>query len=531
MSAETGTTDLFIIGGGINGCGIARDAAGRGLSVVLAEQGDLAQATSSASTKLFHGGLRYLEYFEFRLVREALAERETLLAAMPHISWPLRFVLPYDPEMRFEGDTPTSRLLGTVMPWTRGRRPAWLIRFGLFLYDTLGGRKLLPPTRTLDLAADPAGRPLRPEFRRAWEYSDCWVEDSRLVALNARDAAARGARVLVRTEVVAARRDGDGWKVTTEGPEGRTEHRARALVNAGGPWVGSVLSDVIRPGTGSKGGVRLVRGSHIVTRRLYDHDRCYFFQGTDGRIVFAIPYEQDFTLIGTTDIDHRGRPEEARCTEEERDYLLAFASRYFATPVTAEDVVWTYSGVRPLYNDGASSATAATRDYVLALDQAGAPLLSVFGGKITTYRRLAEGAMARLAPFFPAATGAWTARAPLPGGDFAVDGGPALVERLKARHPFLTDYWARRLVRAYGTEAAALLGEAATAADLGRDFGATLTEAEVRWLMIREFARSAEDILWRRSKLGLRMTADQAAELDAFVRNLTISTGTMNPAA
>lgn len=526
---ETGTTDLFVIGGGINGCGIARDAAGRGLSVTLVEKGDLAQATSSASTKLFHGGLRYLEYFEFRLVREALAERETLLAAMPHISWPLRFVLPYDPAMRFESDTPTSRLLGTVMPWLRGRRPAWLIRLGLFLYDTLGGRRVLPATRTLDLAADPAGRPLRPELRRAWEYSDCWVEDSRLVALNARDAAARGARILVRTEAISARREDGAWLITTQGPEGRVEHRARALVNAGGPWVGAVLHDIVHAET--RAGVRLVRGSHIVTRRLYDHDRCYFFQGSDGRIIFAIPYEQDFTLIGTTDADHQGPPESARCTEAERDYLLAFASRYFARPVTVEDVVWTYSGVRPLYDDGATSATAATRDYVLALDAEGAPLLSVFGGKITTYRRLAEGALARLAPFFPQATGPWTARAPLPGGDFPIDGVASLVAGLRARYPFLTDYWAGRLVRAYGAEAEDVLGEARAAADLGRDFGATLTEAEVRWLLDREFARSAADILWRRSKLGLRMTEEQAAALEAFVQDQTIAAGTMTPAA
>lgn len=518
-----------MIGGGVNGCGIARDAAGRGLSVTLVEKGDLAQATSSASTKLFHGGLRYLEYFEFRLVREALAERETLLAAMPHISWPLRFVLPYDPAMRFESDTPTARLLGTVMPWLRGRRPAWLIRLGLFLYDTLGGRRVLPATRTLDLAADPAGRPLRPELRRAWEYSDCWVEDSRLVALNARDAAARGARILVRTEAISARREDGAWSITTQGPEGRVEHRARALVNAGGPWVGAVLHDIVHAET--RAGVRLVRGSHIVTRRLYDHDRCYFFQGSDGRIIFAIPYEQDFTLIGTTDADHQGPPETARCTEAERDYLLAFASRYFARPVTVEDVVWTYSGVRPLYDDGATSATAATRDYVLALDSGGAPLLSVFGGKITTYRRLAESALTKLAPFFPAATGPWTARAPLPGGDFPIDGVAALVADLRARYPFLTDYWAGRLVRAYGAEAGDVLGEVRTAADLGRDFGATLTEAEVRWLLDREFARSAADILWRRSKLGLRMTEDQAAALEAFVQEEKIAAGTMTPAA
>ena len=520
------TVDLFIIGGGINGCGIARDAAGRGLSVVLAEQGDLAQATSSASTKLFHGGLRYLEYFEFRLVREALEERETLLVAMPHISWPMRFVLPFHPDMRFDNDTPTSRLLSRLMPWMKGRRPGWLIRLGLAMYDHLGGRKILPGTRTLDLARDPAGKGLNPKFNRAFEYSDCWVEDSRLVVLNARDAQARGARVMVGTRVVSAERAGDMWRVVTDSAAGRAEHHARALVNAGGPWVEQIIRNVVR--LNSTEGVRLVRGSHIVTKRLFDHEKCYFFQGTDGRIIFAIPYEQDFTLIGTTDHDHQGAPGDAVCTDAERDYLCAFASQYFARPVTAADVVWTYSGVRPLYNDGAKSATAATRDYVLSVDATGAPLLNVFGGKITTYRRLAESALDKLAPFFPGLPGRWTARVALPGGDFPHDGVADLTARLRADHPFLTDYWAGRLIRAYGTEAASILAGARTSADLGRDFGATLTEAELRWLMTREYARRATDVVWRRSKLGLRMTADQIAAVDAW---MTRADGAVSPAA
>ena len=515
-SVQTATVDLFIIGGGINGCGIARDAAGRGLSVTLAEQGDLAQATSSASTKLFHGGLRYLEYFEFGLVRKALEERETLLVAMPHISWPMRFVLPYHPDMRFEGDTPTGKLLSTFMPWMRGRRPAWLIRFGLFLYDTLGGRKILPATRTLDLRNDPAGKPLNPKFQKAYEYSDCWVEDSRLVALNARDAEMRGAIILVQTRVTSATRAGDLWEITTENATGQTVHSALALVNAGGPWVEDIIRNVTR--INSTEGVRLVRGSHIVTKKLYDHDRCYFFQGEDGRIIFAIPYEQDFTLIGTTDQDHPGKPSEAVCTPAERDYLCAFASKYFAKPVTAADVVWTYSGVRPLYNDGAKSATAATRDYVLSLDIAGAPLLNVFGGKITTYRRLAEGAFEKLASYFPQAKSDWTARVPLPGGDFPHGDVSLLTARLKAGHPFLTDYWAGRLIRAYGSEAGQVLGGATSEAALGQNFGATLTEAEVRWLMTCEFARHATDVVWRRSKLGLRMTSDQVEALEDFMQ-------------
>ncbi|PQO24331.1 glycerol-3-phosphate dehydrogenase [Rhodobacteraceae bacterium WD3A24] len=511
------TVDLFVIGGGINGCGIARDAAGRGLSVSLAEKGDLAQATSSASTKLFHGGLRYLEYFEFRLVREALIERETLLRAMPHISWPMRFVLPYHKEMRFENETPTSKLLNTVMPWMKGRRPAWLIRLGLFLYDHLGGRETLPGTRTLDLREDPAGRPLKDKFEKAFEYSDCWVEDSRLVVLNARDAEARGARIMVRTEVISARREGGLWRVALRDAEGDERVvRARGLVNAGGPWVGDIIAD--RLGVNSSERVRLVRGSHIVTRKLFDHDRCYFFQGTDGRIIFAIPYETDFTLIGTTDQEHHASPSEAVCTPEEQEYLCDFASQYLKQPVTRDDIVWTYSGVRPLYDDGSKSATAATRDYVLSLDEGGPVLLNVFGGKITTYRRLAEAAMARLAPHFPQAAGAWTAGAALPGGDFRPGEVAALVDALRADYPFLSEFWARRLVRAYGTQARALLGDARTAQDLGRDFGATLTEAELRWLMDKEYARRAEDVVWRRTKLGLRLSAEQSAEIDRWMQ-------------
>ncbi len=516
--AEDRIVDLFVIGGGINGCGIARDAAGRGLRVELAEMNDLASATSSASTKLFHGGLRYLEYFEIRLVREALIERETLLRAMPHISWPLRFVLPYHSEMRFEGETPASRLLNGVMPWTRGRRPAWLIRLGLFLYDHMGGRRILPATRTLDLRHAPEGVPLHDRFERAFEYSDCWIEDSRLVVLNARDAALRGARIRVRTKVRSAERVGDLWHVTLEdGETGASETvHARALVNAGGPWVKDVISNTLR--MNSSEGVRLVRGSHIVTRKLYDHDKCYFFQGTDGRIIFAIPYEREFTLLGTTDAEQSDVHAAPECTDEEADYLCEFASQYFERPVTRDDIVWSYSGVRPLYDDGAKSATAATRDYVLSLsDVQGPPLLNVFGGKITTYRKLAEAALAKLVPQFEHAGGNWTAGVPLPGGDFAVDGVARLARDLAAAHPFLTDAWALRLVRAYGTEAAQILAGAKASSDLGADFGATLTGAEVRWQMEHEFARQAADVVWRRTRLGLKMTEAQIADLDAWM--------------
>ncbi|MBW0157542.1 glycerol-3-phosphate dehydrogenase [Sedimentimonas flavescens] len=511
-------TDLFIIGGGINGCGIARDAAGRGLSVALAEMNDLASATSSASTKLFHGGLRYLEYFEFRLVREALIEREVLLKAMPHISWPMRFVLPYHRDMRFESDTPTSKLLGLFMPWMKGRRPAWLIRLGLFLYDHLGGRKILPGTATLELAGAPEGAPLQERFAKAYEYSDCWVEDSRLVVLNARDAAARGARIMTRTKVLSAQFEDGLWRIKTRNSENgeQATHHARMLVNAGGPWVGDIIHSTVH--SSSREGIRLVRGSHIVTRRLYDHDKCYFFQGTDGRIIFAIPYENDFTLIGTTDADHPDAAQKPECTPQEQDYLLNFANQYFKRQLTRDDIVWTYSGVRPLYNDGASSATAATRDYTLKVDtSSGGPLLNIFGGKITTYRRLAESALEKIGAQIPVAKGPWTAGVPLPGGDFPVDGVAALTSELRARYPFLTDFWARRLVRAYGTEAAVMLGDAQSAADLGRDFGATLTEKEIAWLMAREFARTAEDVVWRRNKLGLRLGEEQIAVLDGWM--------------
>ena len=506
--------DVFIIGGGINGCGIARDAAGRGLRVGLAEMNDLAWATSSASTKLFHGGLRYLEFFEFGLVRKALIEREVLLKNMPHISWPMRFVLPYHTDMRFENDTPTSKLLSTVMPWMKGRRPAWLIRLGLFMYDHLGGREILPGTRVVELAKRPMGDPLKKKFKTAYEYSDCWIEDSRLVVLNARDAEERGACIMTRTKVVSATRVDGHWQIVTESDGVQITHTAGALVNAGGPWVENVVREVARLNTSE--GVRLVRGSHIVTKRLFDHDKSYFFQGEDGRIIFAIPYETDFTLIGTTDAEHENLSEKPYATDAEQDYLCTFASQYFEKPVTRDDIVWTYSGVRPLYDDGAKSATAATRDYVLSLDENGAPLLNIFGGKITTYRKLAENALKKLTPLIGGGD-PWTHDAPLPGGNFKVRDRDQLVDDLQAAYPFLTPAWALRLIKGYGTEAKEIMGDAKAAADLGQDFGATLSEAEVKWLMAREYARSAEDVVWRRSKLGLRLTKEQITALDAYM--------------
>ena len=491
--------DLAVIGGGVNGCGIARDATGRGFKVLLCEQDDLASGTSSAATKLIHGGLRYLEHREFRLVREALMEREVLWGIAPHIIWPLRFVLPYQ----------------------KGLRPAWMLRLGLLLYDNLGGRKRLPATRTLDLRTDPAGAPLRRgAFRTGFEYSDCWVEDSRLVALNARDAADRGATVLTRTKAVGAARGAEGWTLTLQERGGRATRsvKARAVVNAAGPWVGQVLNNTLGQNTAAK--VRLVQGSHIVVPRLYDHDRCYIFQNPDGRIFFAIPYETDFTLIGTTDRDYDGDPADVRATPEEVDYICRSASEYFDKPIVAADVVWSYSGVRPLYDKGDGAAQAATRDYVLDLDADGAraPLLSVFGGKLTTYRKLAEHAMELLVPHLPASAGGfgagWTGREPLPGGDFPVDGFDALVAEVRTRWPFLAPFHARRLVRHYGTAARDILGDAASYADLGRDFGGTLTQAELDHLMTREWARTAADVAWRRTKLGLRLSPAELAALD-----------------
>jgi len=479
--------DLFIIGGGINGCGIARDASGRGLKVFLAEQGDLASGTSSASTKLIHGGLRYLEHYEFRLVREALIEREVLLKSAPHIIWPLRFVLPHH----------------------QGLRPWPVLRLGLFLYDHLGGRKILPPTRSVDFRTDVVGRPLKEDFTRGYEYSDCWVEDARMVVLNARAAEAKGAQIRVRTKCISARRVDGVWelKISAEGGAEETV-RAKALINSAGPWVSQVLGAVV--GRNDPDKIRMVKGSHLVVDKLYDHDRCYIFQNADGRICFAIPYEQNYTLIGTTDQDHQGDPGAPKISDAETDYLLGAVSEYFRRPVTRENVRWAYSGIRPLYDDGASKAQEATRDYVLKLDhpEGGAPLLSVFGGKITTFRKLAESAMEKIAPFFPAMGKPWTSTASMPGGDFPYTEVEARIAELSRKYSFLRPGNVRRMFRAYGTDAEQIFDGARFAADMGKSFG-PLTEREVDWLKTREWARSADDILWRRSKLGLHMSKDE----------------------
>ena len=494
-----GIFDLAIIGGGVNGCGIARDAAGRGNSVFLCEMNDLASGTSSYSTKLVHGGLRYLEYYEFRLVREALIEREILWGIAPHIIRPLRFVLPHHD----------------------GLRPAWLLRLGLFLYDHIGGRHLLPPTRSVDLARDEVGTPLVPHrYTRGFEYSDCFVDDARLVVLTARDAADRGAEIHTRSRAVEIRQRDGIWQVTVENAltHARSTIRARVLVNAGGPWVEEVLAS--GSGVNARAKVRLVQGSHIVVRKLYDHDRAYMFQNSDGRIVFVIPYQDDFTLIGTTDRDYEGDPAKVKASREEIEYLCAAVSEYLAKPVTPADVVWTYAGVRPLYDDGASEAKAATREYVFELDTpGGAPLLSIYGGKITTHRRLAEEALEKLAPYLNGtkAREGWTGKSPLPGGDMDVSDVAALSAELVRNYPFLNAAHANRLAHAYGTRATKLLGGAKSAADLGRSFGASLTEAELRYLMQTEWARTAEDIVWRRSKLGLRLAPSEIAAIDDWI--------------
>jgi glycerol-3-phosphate dehydrogenase len=503
-NAPESVFDLAIIGGGINGCGIARDAAGRGLRVFLCEKNDLGSGTSSASTKLIHGGLRYLEHYEFRLVREALMEREVLWSIAPHIVWPLRFLLPYHKKLR----------------------PRWLLRLGLFLYDNIGGRKKLPKTRSVDLARDPVGKPLKPEFKRGFEYSDCWVEDSRLVVLNAMAAAELGATIAPRTSCVSAERRDGLWQVVLRHEDSgqATTIQARALVNAAGPWVGDVAQTVMR--NNSRAPVRLVQGSHIVVPKLYDHAECYIFQNEDKRIFFVIPYEQDFTLIGTTDQDYKGDPALVHATAEEVDYLCRSASDYLRVPVTPDMVVWTYSGVRPLYDEsGESAAQAATRDYVLKLDggSGSPPLLSVFGGKITTYRRLAEAALAQLAPHLPATVGeaaGWTGKTPLPGGDFPMQAFDATLRAAAARYPFLSEVHLRRLLRAYGTRVHDMLTGVGSLADLGAVLGADLTEAELRYLVRCEWVRTANDVLWRRSKLGLRLSKSEVKHVEDALQRI-----------
>lgn len=491
--------DLAIVGGGINGCGIARDAAGRGLSVVLIEKGDIAGATSSASTKLIHGGLRYLEHFKFMLVREALAEREVLWRMAPHLVRPLRFVLPH----------------------RKGLRPLWMLRAGLFLYDHLAPRRLLPGTARVDLSQHENGTPLRDKFRHGFVYSDCAVDDARLAILSARDAADHGADIRVETAATGLRREPDHWSITLTDSHGKDASiEASILVNAAGPWV----TDVLGLATGRRARTRLVQGSHIVVPRLYECDVSYVLQNPDGRFVFVIPCERDFTLIGTTESDYEGDPSAVKITEAERSYLCAAVSQSFRTEVTPDDVVWSYAGVRPLYDDGATAARQTTREYVLDLDTAQAPVLTTIGGKITTFRHLAETALERLGPFLPAkATGPWTKNSSLPGGDFPFDGRPSLEQEIGAAHPYLPATMIARLVRLYGTRVSQVLAHVRTLDDLGRHFGADLYEREVRYLMENEWARTAADIAWRRTKLGLFLTASEIKNLGLGINAIAAS--------
>ena len=494
--------DILVIGGGINGCGIARDATGRGYKVCLAEMNDLASGTSSWSTKLIHGGLRYLEYYEFRLVREALIERETLWAMAPHIVRPLRFILPHH----------------------KGLRPAWLIRLGLFLYDYMGGRKKLPATSTVNLLNDATGKPLKPMFSKGFEYSDCWVDDARLVVLNAVDASDTGAEIKVRTKVVSAKRVDGVWHAELENTEtGEIDTvQARLIVNAAGPWVDRVLNNAV--GKENSKNVRMVQGSHIIVNKMFEHDRCYIFQNDDNRIIFAIPYEQDYTLIGTTDRDYNEDPGQVKITQEEIDYLCDAASEYFKVPITEEDMVWNYSGVRPLYDDGASSAQEATRDYTLKLDEGEsgeASMVNIFGGKITTFRKLAESMMEIVEEQIGEKQPKWTNGATLPGGSFKAEENDALIAKITSDYPFLNQKIATRLLHTYGMRTFRFLDGATSIEDMGEDFSgdtdAGLYAREIDYLIEVEWVRDSEDVLWRRSKLGIKIKGEAVTQLQAYI--------------
>ena len=494
MTFDEPPYDLVVVGGGINGVGIARDAAGRGLSVLLVERDDLASATSSASSKLVHGGLRYLEQYEFRVVRESLAEGEGVLAAAPHIIWPLRFVLPIH----------------------SGLRPPWVLRAGLFLYDHIGGRKVLPPTRTVRRGRDNALLPLAEAYVQGFEYSDCWADDARLVVINAIDAADRGACIEPGWNVTGARREGGLWHVDMVSNTGKQRTvRASGLVNAAGPWVQDVLRST---GSVRRSSLRLVKGSHVVVPRLYDGPQAFTLQTSDRRIVFIIPYQDDFTLIGTTDIPFTGDPSKVAASNEEVHYLCDLASEYLKTPVTGSQAVWSYSGVRPLYDDGDVSASTVTRDYVFDLDTADgrAPLLSVYGGKLTTYRRLAEHAMSELRSSLRFDGREWTRGSILPGGDIPKGDFEAFARAQAARYSYVPPKMIRRLCRAYGTRAEQVLGHAQGLQDLGEEFGPGLYEAELQFMRDKEWARSGADALWRRSKLGLRLSGAQQERVGAW---------------
>jgi len=490
--------DLFIIGGGINGSGVARDAAGRGLRVLLCEKDDLAQATSSSSTKLIHGGLRYLENFDFKLVRESLVERETLLKSMPHIIWPLRFVLPHH----------------------SGLRPYWLIRLGLLFYDYLGSRKILKGTRAINLREHNSGEPLKSIFKKGFEYSDCWVDDSRMVVLNSRDAKRLGAKIYTRTKFDKAERKDGFWDITliNERSKEAIKIKSKAIINCAGPWVQNIIENNFSDVANSS--LRLIRGSHIVTKNLFKNKYNYIFQNSDGRVIFVIPYEEDYTLIGTTDVEHTDL-DKIFCTEQEKEYLINAINNYFNFEASKKDIVWSFSGVRPLFDDQKASPQKVTRDYVIKTEdaQSNLPLVNVFGGKITTFRKLSEKVLNELKPYM-SIKNKWTAGSKLPGGDFDTENFDQLVNEISRKYKFLDQRWAYRLVRSYGTEVINILGKSEKLEDLGENFGWNLTEKEVVWLIENEWAETSEDILWRRSKIGLRLDEDQVKRLDAYLNVL-----------
>ena len=490
--------DVFIAGGGINGLGVARDAVGRGYSVCLCEMNDFASGTSSNSTKLIHGGLRYLEHYEFRLVQKSLKEREVLLRMAPHIIWPMRFILPHSKEMR----------------------PAWLLRLGLALYDHLGFRKILPGTSHVKLNTGEFGAPLKNKFKFGYEYSDCWVDDSRLVILNAVDASKKGAKLQNYSKVTNVTQSDGLWSVTTtDSFNGKQDViKAKCFVNASGPWVDEVLNESFSERNAKN--VRLVKGSHIVVNKLYEHDKSYICQNKDGRIFFMIPYEDKFTLIGTTDIDHGQLAGQVEISEEEKLYICESASSYLKKEITTKDIIWSFSGVRPLYDDGASKAQEATRDYVVkAKEYESSLMINIFGGKITTYRRLSEKILNHIEAFLGKRGESWTNKSFLPGGDIEVDGQLALKNKLHANYPFFSEDTIKRLVRSYGTITLDIFGDADSLESLGEDFGSSLYEKEVIYLIEKEWARTADDILFRRSKLGLSLSKNEINQLDKFLES------------
>ena len=499
MSKKNLIYDIFIIGGGINGCGIARDASGRGLSVCLAEMNDLASGTSSASTKLIHGGLRYLKYFDFKLVKESLKERDVLLKIMPHICWPMRFIIPLE----------------------RLRINNFFIRCGLFIYDYIAGNSILPRTKSIRLQNSSLSLFLKSKFKKAYIYSDCWVEDSRLVILNAVDAKKNGANILTHTKVINFSKKGKLWNVITKNNKGEIhEHFCKCIINASGPWVDNINEYVDLKDTYS---TKLVKGSHLVVDKLFDHNLAFFLTGSDGRIIFIIPFQDEFSLIGTTEVFHQNINSTPKCSDEEKKYLLNFINNYFSFNLKTEHIISSFSGVRPLYNkknQNKKNMSSITRDYVLNLEYIDdLPLLTIYGGKLTTFRKLSENVLLKLKSVFPKMGDDWTMKKPLPGGDFLINEKDKLIINLQKKYPFLDKNWANRLIKYYGTLSDQIFKKVKSKKDLGIEFGHSLTEKEVNWLLKNEFADSADDILWRRTKLGLKFSETEKNKLKKWIES------------